>query len=490
MGWGMSTLPKSPLDNVILFTTQEAPSAVENEEGVLGGLFLNPLRLSEVLSIVQPDDFFILRNNWVLEAMQALGERKEEIDYLTVAQELRERGRLDDIGGLAYLTYLIGNTPTSENTVDYARAVKRAAIRRHLLEAAEQLNLIARDPNKTIHQVIQDSENTLAEVTVSYRRAHENGLRPVSDYIQANIDHMQAAYEAYTKGVPLGFRTGYNALDNLFTIQNGMLITVAARPRVGKSAFMQSVIYNQILARFINSDADGEKVRLNNGMVLTIPGQSEVQKLPRIALFSAEMSYDQNINRFAAMLTGISAHKQETGRMTFSEFQDVTVAKRAIGAVRSRFLIVARGLTPAFVKSECRSWQPDMIFVDYLQKMQAGIDRYKTRREEVGYVCGQLKDLSLELNRPIIQGAQINRTGSEKPTLENIKESGSIEEDSDAVLILHREELYNENTERPNEADIEVAKHRNGDTGRVELFYHKNKTLFANLVKTTIQPEW
>jgi replicative DNA helicase len=458
---------------------QLAPHGQTLEEQLLGRLLVNHYAIPDVANILNPKDFFILRHEWIFEAMMTLQQRGIEPEYILVIDELRAKGRLDDIGGAAYITYLSAYAQYTQDVTDLAHRIKDYAYRRQMLTVASDIAAIAREEDMPIETSVQEAENRLGAITTQLRKQSQDGLRPMADFIDGNMDDMLAAYEAYKSGKQLGLGTGLTDLDNIIRLKPATLITIAARPRVGKSAFMQTVIYNHLLAPFVTPAANGDCTRLHGGRYIRLPEYGELDMLPKLALFSAEMSAGQNINRFAAMITGVSAHAQETGKMTFEEFSDVQHAKQLIEALQERLLIKTGRITPRFILEESRIWQPAGIFADYLQKLKPDRER-KSKREEVSDISGALKDVAFELDIPVITGAQINREGASKPTLENLKESGSIEEDSDIVLLLHREVLNNEFTENPNDAEVFIGKHRNGGTGKVITYYRAEETRFLD----------
>jgi replicative DNA helicase len=440
-----------------------APHSVEGEEAVLGSILINPAALFEVAAFLQASDFFIVRNGWVWEAINAVHERGEAIDSLTVIQELRSRGQLDSVGGSAYITYLINNTPTHIHAETYGRIVERAAIRRRLLAAASDIAQTALEENAEINEVIDHAESTLFGVTERRLRKDMMPIRlAVSDY----YDHVEYLYEHQDE--PLGLPTGFTNLDQLLGgLQKGDLCIVAARPGVGKTSFMMSIARN---------------------------ASTRAGKPTTIAVYSMEMSTEQLVQRLISAETGINSQRLRLGNLDEHEWGRFTEASAKLGNLRL-FLDDTPAISVPQMRTKSRRLYRehglDLVVVDYLQLMTAGVGRSENRVQEISYISRGLKELARELNVPVLAAAQLSRAVEQRqdkrPQLSDLRESGSIEQDSDVVMFIYRDELYNEATDRPNQADILIAKHRNGPTGVVTLYFRKEVTQFADLEKRTIQ---
>jgi replicative DNA helicase len=440
-----------------------APHSQEAEEAVLGSVLINPDAFYEVAAFLIAEDFFLLRNSWVWEAMVRLNERSEVIEYLTVIEELRSQGRLNDIGGAAYITYLISNTPTSIHAEAYGRIVQRAAIRRRLLEAAEEINTIARQEDADINEVIDRAEGTLFRVT------EQRSRKDLISMQQALSDYYDRIEYLYTnQDEKLGVPTGFMALDNLLGgFQKGDLIIIAARPGVGKTSLMLNMAMNATRSK------------------------------ARVAVFSLEMSTEQLIQRLVATETRINQQKLRLGQLNEHEWDLFVEATGSLGGLKM-FLDDTPALSVMQLRTKCRRLYResglDLVIVDYLQLMTTGGRVDGTNRvQEISHISRNLKEIAREINVPIVAGAQLSRAVEQRtdkrPVLSDLRESGSIEQDADVVMFIYRDEMYNENTERPNEADIIVAKHRNGPTGQIELFFNKELTQFANLKRSSVNLE-
>ena len=438
-------------------TTQEstriAPHSVEAEEAVLGSILINPEALHDVSSFLQGEDFFIVRHGWIWEAMQRLHLRREAVDYLTVIEELRNAGQIDEVGGPAYLTYLINNTPTSIHAEAYGRIVERAAIRRRLLDAASEIARLAHNEDSEIDEVIDQAEAALFTAT-ERRLVHE--LVPISDVLSTYFDHVEYLYTHpdETHGVP----TGFTDLDKLLGgMQKSDLLIIAGRPGIGKSSWLISAA--------LNAARHGQ----------------------RVAIFSLEMSKEQLVQRMIAAETGINSQTLRLGQLTPQDWDRFVQA-----ADRLSKLPIYLDDTPALSALQLRTksrrlWAQtglNLIVVDYLQLMTSGM-RVDNRVQEISLISMGLKQLARELNVPVLAAAQLSRAVEQRqdkrPQLSDLRESGSIEQDSDVVMFIYRDDAYDEETEKPNVAEIIVAKHRNGPTGKVELYFKRELTQFTDL---------
>lgn len=440
-------------------TDHLAPHSVEAEEAVLGSVLINPEALYEVISFLRPEDFFIVRHQWIWEAILSLHERRDPIDYLTLVNELETAGRLADIGGAAYILSLINKTPSALNAEGYGRIVERMAIRRRLLDAASTIARIAHSEETDIDEVIGRAEQAVFDVT---ERRLTRDLVPIKEVVSTYFDHvsLMARHQEGVMGVP----TGFVDLDRLLGgLQKSDLIIVAGRPGMGKTSWLLSVALNAARAR------------------------------ARVAIFSMEMSNEQIVQRLISSETGISTQNLRLGKLDEREWTLFVEATGSLSNVRI-FLDDTPAQSPIQMRTKCRRLYSehglDLIIIDYLQLMNSGTGRVENRVQEISFISRQLKQLARELNVPVLAAAQLSRAVEQRqdkrPQLSDLRESGSIEQDADVVMFIYREEMYNENTDRPNQADILVAKHRNGPTGTVTLFFRKELTQFSNLNRTGV----
>lgn len=437
-----------------------APHSQEAEEAALGAVLINNDALLEVAAFLRADDFFFLRNQYVWEAMMRIQERNEVIDNLTLMEELRNQNRLDAIGGASYLTYLMSNTPTSLNAEIYGRIVERTATRRRLLKAAGEISDLAKSEDMDVNEVIERSEASLFTVT---ERRLKRDVTLIHDVLADYYDRVKYLYETQDKqsGVP----TGFVDLDRLLGgLQKSDLLVLAARPGMGKTSFGLNIARNA-------ARAGG-----------------------RVAVFSLEMSNEQLVQRFIASESGIDSQKLRLGDLDDREWGLFTQSAARLSELPI-FLDDTVAITPIQLRTKCRrikrEFDINLVIVDYLQLMNGKQgERNSNREQEISYISQSLKELARELNVPVVALGQLNRAveqrADKRPQLSDLRESGAIEQNSDVVMFIYRDDVYNENSEAPNQAEIIIAKHRNGPTGTVSLYFDKRLTQFRDLMKQSI----
>ena len=449
----MSTQPSS-------ISGQFAPYSQEAEEAVLGAVMVNPDAFLGVASFLTAEDFYILRHSYIWEALLRISERNEQIDFVTLQDELRALNRLNDVGGPAYLLHLVNSTPTSIHAEVYGHLVERAAVRRRLLIAADEIKALALDEQLTIEKVTSDSESKLFNVT---ERNLRRELIPMRDAISAYFERVEYLIQ-HPEDNKLGLPTGFHDFDELLGgLQRSDLLIFAGRPGMGKSSFLLSVALN---AARIGA---------------------------RILIFTMEMGHEQLVQRFMSMETGINTQKLRSGQLTQQEWQRFVNASGKLGNLNI-FIDDTPAMTPLQIRTKCRriahEYGLDLVIVDYMQLMNAGSGYENNRVQEISYISRSLKELARELNVPLFSAAQLSRAVEQRqdkhPQLSDLRKSGSIEQDADIVIFLYRDVVYNEATEFPNRADLIIAKHRNGPTGVVSLHFEKTLTKFTDARMTTI----
>jgi replicative DNA helicase len=433
--------------------SQGVPYVRDAEEAVLGAVLINPEAFYDVAQFLSTEDFFLHRNRWIWEAFEALTEQRLPIDVLTVSEELERNSRLDEAGGASYLAGLIGNVPTSLHAEAYGHLIEETATRRRLLEAANSIARLAYQTEIQIEDVVNDAEKVIFSVS-ERRLTHE--LQPIKDVLSAYYDRID--YLARHRDESLGVPTGFIDLDRLLGgMQSSDLLIIAGRPGQGKSGFCLSVAKNA----------------------------SQLFK-KRVAVFSLEMSNEQLVQRLIAQETSINSQRLRLGDVHDDEWPLFTQAVSALSDT-SIFLDDTPAITPLQLRTKCRrlhmEFGLDLIIVDYLQLM-TGESRMENRVQEVSYISRNLKVLARELNVPVLAAAQLSRAveqrADKRPILSDLRESGSLEQDSDIVLFIYRPDQYEDDTLKENIAEIIVAKHRNGPVGSVELVFRKDLAKFEN----------
>jgi replicative DNA helicase len=438
---------------------QMVPHSREAEEAVLGAVLINPETYFEVSQFLRPDDFYIQRHRWLWETFTRLQERRAPIDFLTVVEELDQTGQLNEVGGPAYISTLINNVPSSLHAEAYGRIVEQTAIRRRMLEAANQIAKLAYQEENRLEVVMDEAEKAIFGVSERRMTRDLQSIKTVlSDYYN-RIDQLSQRDED-TFGVP----TGFIDLDRLLGgLQPSDFLIIAGRPGTGKTSFMLSVAKNAALTH-----------------------------KKHIAIFSMEMSNGQLAQRLIAQETGIDAHHLRTGKLTDDEWSLFAQAIEVLSDTHI-FLDDTPGLTPIQLRTKSRrlhmEYNLDLILVDYLQLMSGGV-RSENRVQEVSYISRNMKILARELNVPVLAAAQLSRAieqrADKEPQLSDLRESGSLEQDSDIVMFIHRPELYEKDTLKQHLVQIKIAKHRNGPTGNIELVFRENLTKFENAATQVI----
>jgi replicative DNA helicase len=427
------------------------PQNVEAEEAVLGALLIDPDVIIRVATILRPEDFYRERHAWIYDAALNLHDRREPIDFLTICDELERREQLDQVGGAAFISALINAVPTSIHAEHYARIVERAATRRRLIEAAGQIAALAYQEADDVEEVVDHAEQVL--FGVSERRISRE-LVPIKQVLSEYYDRIE--YLTRHRGEMIGIPTGFTDIDKLLGgLQRSDMVILAARPSVGKTSLALSIAHNAAKRH----------------------GQ-------RIAFFSLEMSSEQVVQRLISAETGINSQRLRRGEIEDHEWG--RFMKATSDLAETLFYIDDTPSASALeLRTKARRLHAevgiDLIVVDYLQLMR-GDFRSENRVQEISSISRSLKALARELNVPILALSQLSRgvesRTDKRPILSDLRESGALEQDADVVIFIYRDEMYNENTERPNIADIMVAKHRNGPTGSVALYFKKELAQF------------
>jgi replicative DNA helicase len=432
---------------------QMVPHSREAEEAVIGAVLINPEAYYDVAQFLAADDFYIHRNKWIWDAFVSLHDRNEAIDLVTVTEELDQKGHLADIGGAAYITKLINNVPSSLHAEAYGHRVEETAIRRRMLNAANDIAKLAYEENLSLDTVMDDSEKAI--FNVSQRRTTQD-LQPIGSVLSEYFDRMEelSQRDEDLVGVPTGFIDIDRMLGGL---QPSDLLIIAGRPGMGKTGFVLSALKNAALTH-----------------------------KKHVAIFSLEMSNEQLVQRIIAQETGIDSSRLRSGKLTPDEWLLFTQAIEVLGDTHI-FLDDTPALTPLQLRTKCRrlhlEYKLDLVVVDYLQLM-AGDIRNNNRVQEVSDISRNMKILARELNVPVLAAAQLSRAveqrSDKRPVLSDLRESGSLEQDADIVMFIYRPEVYEEDSQYKNLAEIIIAKHRNGPTGDVQLVFRKNLAKFEN----------
>lgn len=428
-----------------------APHSSDAEEGVIGSCIIAERLLDDVAFLSQ-DDFYILRNAYVWAAIQALHRDQAAIDNMTVAEKLRDQNKLDAIGGPAYLTYLINNTPTYIHAETYARIVERTAYRRRLIDMANKTVQAAMQENASKDDIARAVE---AEYYAVQTPSTSNSIVTLSSLAKDHFEELEYRYEHRNErsGVP----TGFTALDEILDggPQAGDLVIVAARPGLGKTALILAIA----------------KMCADAGIAF--------------GGVSLEMTNKQLTNRLICTEAGISSKKMRSGNLDEAEWDRYPKANAYIQSLPiflSEKVYSARQAADKFRQMR-RLYGIQAGFVDYLQLMVA--DNANNETLEIGKITRQFKLLAGEIGVPIFMLCQLNRElekrENKRPKLSDLRGSGDIEQDADIVVFIYRDDMYNDNSETPNQAELIVAKHRNGALGTARVGFYADLMKFYNI---------
>lgn len=430
------------------------PQNPEAEEAVLGSLLMDPEAVGKVSSFLKPEDFYRERNGVIYSVMLGIYDRHQPVDFLTVSDELKRAGRYEEVGGLGYLSHLIGVVPTAVHVEHYARIVERTAVKRRLISAAGKIAGVAYDDTLDLDTTLEKAEQLLFDV--SQRRVSRD-FEPLGAILGDYLEEMElrAADEESGRGIP----SGYIELDKLTGgLQRSDLVIVAARPSMGKSTWALNIVQN-----------------------------AAVRHHATCAVFSLEMSKQQLAHRLLCSESGVDATKLRLGLINDAEQRKLHHAFEQLSEAP-----IYIDDTPSINLTELRSKARrlhaeigiDMLVVDYLQLITTGRSG-DNRVQEISEISRSLKAIARELNGPVIALSQLSRAVEARtphiPMLSDLRESGSIEQDADIVLFIYREDMYNKDTDKKGIADILLAKHRNGPTGQFSLLFLDKSTRFVDL---------
>ncbi|MBQ3432728.1 replicative DNA helicase [Candidatus Saccharibacteria bacterium] len=436
------------------------PQDIVAEKSLLGAVMIQDGVLPEVLTILKPRDFYEKRHEIIFNAMVELYDAHKPIDLLTLTAELKSKKMLKDIGGAAYLTELSNFVPAASHAKAYAEIIEKASVRRRLIKAGSEIAKKAYEEDSDVDSLIGAAEKDLFEVS---DKIIKSDYVAMNDLLADAFDRIEELHK--NKGALRGLKTGFRDLDKKTAgFQKGDLVIIGARPAMGKTTFAQNLAYNI--------------ASINNKGVL---------------FFSMEMAANEIIDRMISDVSGVDNWKMRTGNLSDEEFQKIGDAMAEMDEMPI-FIDDTSSMTIVELRNKARRAMHDhdigIVIVDYLQLIQ-GTDRYKGQRvQEVTEISRGLKILARELEIPVIALAQLSRsvTGRDdpRPVLSDLRESGSIEQDADLVMFLHRPDYYRQNDDNYEETHITellVAKHRHGAVGKIELYFHPELLRFMSLDK-------
>lgn len=435
------------------------PSNTEAEASLIGAVMINSDAIVRVADLVTAHDFYDERHARIYEAITKLYEKHKPIDVLTLSNQLKDDGMLDVVGGASYLAELTNYVPTAAHVEHYAEIVAQKAIRRRLIRASEDIVGLGYDETRPVQEVIEQAETELFQVSQQHVK---QDLSSIEEILTASFDRLDELHR--DKGKIRGVPTGFKDLDNILAgLQRSDLFILAARPSMGKTAF-----------------------------VLNLAHRVALRAEQPVLIFSLEMSKEQLVDRMLSMESGVDAWNIRTGNLSDNDFEKIGRAMGSLGEAPI-YIDDTPGITVSDMRTKARREQHQrqlgLIIVDYLQLMSGG-SRFGgdgNRVQEISEISRGLKAMARELNVPLIALSQLSRSVESRspqiPQLADLRESGSIEQDADVVAFIYREDYYNPDTERKNITDILIRKHRNGPIGSIELYFNKDKQAFQDIDK-------
>ncbi len=431
------------------------PQNLDAEQSVLGAMLIDKEAVIKAVEILKPQDFYRDANNHIFQAIVNLFERGEAVDLITLSEELRRSGSLDQIGGVSYVAGLANLVPTSANVEHYARIVQEKSLLRNLIGASTRIAQMGYEAEEDIETLLDKAEQMIFEVA---ERKTFTGFIPLKTVLMQTFERIELLHQS--KGGITGIPSGFTDLDRLTSgFQNSDLIIVAARPSMGKTS-----------------------------LCLNIAQYTSLRKGLPVAVFSLEMSREQLVTRMLCGEAMVDQQKVRTGQLSDEDWQKLT---RAAGPLSQAPLYIddSPAISVVEMRAKCRRLKSEeglaVVIIDYLQLMQ-GSRRSENRQQEISEISRSLKSLARELQVPVIALSQLSRAVEQrqekKPIMADLRESGSLEQDADLVIFIYREEYYKqEDSEKKGIAEIIVAKQRNGPVGSIELGFLKEYTKFVNL---------
>ena len=434
------------------------PQNIDAEISLLGSLLIEDEAIITIADKINAEDFYDKRHGTIYTAILRLYEQHKPVDLLTLSSILKDGDELEMIGGSSYLTELTNAVPTAAHAEHYADIVAEKSMRRKLIKASEDIvNLSFGDSMSSVQEILEQAEQRLFAVS---QRTLKQEMVSIEQILAEGFDRLDELHK--NKGKLRGVRTGWRDLDTMTAgLQRSDLIVLAARPAMGKTTLVGNLVQN---------------IALNEKQATLF--------------FSLEMSKDQLVDRMLAAESGVDAWNIRTGNLTDQDFEKLGSAMGALSEAPI-FIDDTPGISVLEMRTKARREAMKnplgLIVVDYLQLMSSGKKGgdFNNRVQEISEISRGLKLIARELNVQVIALSQLSRSVESRspqiPQLADLRESGSIEQDADIVMFIYREAYYNPETDRQNVTDLIIAKHRNGPTGKVELYFHPERLKFMSL---------
>ena len=439
---------------------QLPPQDIDAEQSVLGSLLIDKDAIIKIADIITVSDFYRKSHEIIFQAILDLYLKSEPIDLLTVSSRLKEKKQFKEIGGMSYLTTLMNFVPTASNVIHYAKIVSQKNVLRNLISASNEIASLAWEEKKDVDEILDEAEKKIFSVSQTSLIQEFQHIKPHLAEAFERFDRLHKGDDTW-RGIP----TGFLDLDKqLAGLQKADLIILAARPSLGKTS-----------------------------LALDIARHAAINEKVPVGVFSLEMSKQQLVERLIAAEANVDLWRLRTGQLSDEGMDnDFDKIGKALDRLSMAPIFIDDAASPNAlqIRTMARRLQSEkglgLLIIDYLQLMQ-GTRRIENRTQEVSEISRSLKNLARELNIPIIAVSQLSRAPEARtdqvPKLSDLRESGSIEQDADVVMFIYREDKVKKNTDRKNIAEIHISKHRNGPTGKIELYFNENYVSFKNLDK-------
>lgn len=441
------------------------PQNIEAEQSVLGAMLIDKEAIAKATEILSAEDFYREAHRVIFSAMLEIYNKNEAVDMITVTDILRRDNKLEDVGGIAYITSLANVVLTAANVKYHAEIVAEKSVLRQLVKVSTEIAAMGYEANDEVGVLLDTAESRILEISNRKKRAD---FTPISAVLMDSVQNIEKLLN--NKGGLTGIPTGFNDLDKLTSgLHPSDFIILAARPSMGKTALALNIVQNVALRAHKRVGGDPRSV----------------------AFFSLEMSKEQLVNRMLCAEANIDSQRLRIGEMNDKDWDALWAACDTMSKAKI-YIDDTAGITVMDMRSRARRLKAehglDLIVVDYLQLMQGSGKRNTSgdRQQEVSEISRSLKALARELDVPVLALSQLSR-GVEarqvkRPMLSDLRESGSLEQDADIVAFLYREDYYNPETENKH-TELIIAKHRNGPVDTVNLFFHKQFTKFVGFTK-------
>lgn len=438
------------------------PQNIDSEKALLGSVMLKPEAMHDIIDMVKPDSFYSEKHRIIFNSMLELFEKSEPIDILSLSTKLKEKKHFEQIGSGTYLTELVNFVPSAANIKHYADIVQKKFMMRNLINAADHISELGYEEDTDIEHTLDQAQSSIFEVTNSPTLQKFVAIKDTLAEAWERLEHLHQS-----KDETRGIKSGYKELDTLLAgFQKSDLIILAARPSMGKTA-----------------------------LALDIARQAAVNYKTPVGIFSLEMSSQQLVDRMLAAQSFVNAWKLRTGKLTTDEEFDKLQTALSTLSEAPIYIDDKVSSNVLQMRSIARRLKHEkglgLIIVDYLQLILPTSGRSADSMvQQVTEISRALKGMARELDVPVIALSQLSRAIEQRrgrPRLSDLRDSGSIEQDADVVMFIHRDDKMNGNSDRPNIAEILVEKHRNGPTGRIELYFDDQKATFLSIDKSDFQ---